>query len=73
MRRYVVSVDRALLDHTPTGADAEPVRVEDTKTGRVESYCRALLSDAIITYGAPRQDGTRVWIEAVDVVGEKLP
>lgn len=56
----IVTVDRDGIDNE---SDA-PIRIEDTRTGRVKKVAQAdLLGRVRIIYGDERLDGARVWIE----------
>lgn len=72
--RYRITVDRDVLDKTLAGSDpkhqAKPIRVEDTRTGKVEHHRNVTMPlGCRIVYGDPQQDGARVWIETDGLVG----
>jgi len=73
VRRYLISVDRDALDKSAPGDESVlPIRIEDTLRGTLINCREAELLGARIVYDAPRQDGTRVYIEA-DGVGPHDP
>lgn len=71
MRRYAITIDRALLEATDPGACIDPILVEDLDTGGIERYATVELAGAQVVYGGPLRNGARVWIEADNVGGTK--
>lgn len=70
-RRYIITIDRALLEGQRAGDPAaKPILVEDTDTGIIERHAGAELAGAKIVYGGPLRNGARVWIEADSVVSD---
>lgn len=65
--RFEITIDRDLLEKTPRDARCQPLLVLDQCSGTLTRASEATLGTAKVVYGAPRQNGARVWIEAESV------